>query len=326
MPIWHIVIVAVGRRAFYPSEAALLAGLTAIVRCTAGRLLLFCIVDDHIHVVVETDHPGDLESALGRSLAATTPVGLESAHRTPVEDAAHLRRLVPYLLIQPEKHGMRVHPALWPGSCFLDLVGVRRLPGLELRLESHLQRFDPADAFRVLQLPTAPLTVPTRMHLRRLGASRIVRAAAAAPGVALPLGRDPAASAARRAAAAVATAAGIAPLELAFALGVHVRSAQRLMRHEPDRDLCRAPCLYLALEELVAARRTEPRRQATISGVRCRIRTELGGWSSIPEVECRIRTRVAGWLSIRGAGSEPGPGRYRLLVAGEGLEPTTRGL
>ncbi len=28
-----------------------------------------------------------------------------------------------YLLRQPSHHDLQVHPALWTGSCFLDLVG-----------------------------------------------------------------------------------------------------------------------------------------------------------------------------------------------------------
>jgi hypothetical protein len=36
---------------------------------------------------------------------------------------------VTYLLKQPVKHGLDVHPALWTGSCFLDLIGARLIPG-----------------------------------------------------------------------------------------------------------------------------------------------------------------------------------------------------
>jgi hypothetical protein len=263
MHLWHIVFTARGRRAFYRSEAELLAGLAALVRCAGGRLLLFCIVDEHVHVVVETSRPGDLESALHRALAATTPVPIESAHRTPVESRGHLQRLLGYLLGQPEKHGLPTPAALWCGSCFQDLIGARCLPGLRLQLPAHLPRFRPEDALAAVQLPRQALQLPGAAQLRRLGAARIVAAAATASGVTLPLGRSFAGSAARRAAAVVARYAGILPGELAFALGIQPRSARRLMAGRADPELTRAVGLRLALEELVVARLT--------------VRTETGG-------------------------------------------------
>jgi hypothetical protein len=49
----------------------------------------------------------------------------------PVEDRDHYERLVRYLLVQPSKHELPVHPALWEGPCFLDPVGARLIDGFD---------------------------------------------------------------------------------------------------------------------------------------------------------------------------------------------------
>lgn len=98
--------------------------------------MLFCIVDDHLHVVLlcEAQQAGVLSRELLLALRPLTGPNLAPAFVRPVEGRGHLEWLVRYVLEQPTKHGLPGHPALWPGSCFPDLVGARRLPGLSLRL------------------------------------------------------------------------------------------------------------------------------------------------------------------------------------------------
>jgi hypothetical protein len=91
------------------------------------------VVDDHVHVVFASDRPRLYERGLVRVLRHLLPERpLLPPHLRSVESRTHHERLLAYLLRQPEKHGLATPPALWEGSCFLDLVGARLLPRYEL--------------------------------------------------------------------------------------------------------------------------------------------------------------------------------------------------
>jgi len=74
MSTWQLVFASVGRRTIYLDRTSLLRGLHTLVRCTRGVLAMFCIVDDHVHLVVEAEDPGRLTGSLSLALAATTPM------------------------------------------------------------------------------------------------------------------------------------------------------------------------------------------------------------------------------------------------------------
>ena len=52
MQPWHLTFVARGRRTLFADPAALTRAVRTLARVGAGRLLTFCIVDDHAHVVL----------------------------------------------------------------------------------------------------------------------------------------------------------------------------------------------------------------------------------------------------------------------------------
>lgn len=124
MPLTHVTITARGRSTLFTSERALLAGVRAVTR--SPQVVLFCIVDDHAHLVVDGD--GSIAArAASRTLGAAGAGERLPADVRPIDGRSHLATLVTYFARQPRKHGLSGHPALWPGSCAADLLGVRRL-------------------------------------------------------------------------------------------------------------------------------------------------------------------------------------------------------
>ena len=116
----------------------------AIARIAGEATVLFCIVDDHVHIVLACDRAraGLISRSLSMALAPLARgIALASARIKPVEGRRHLETLGEYVTLNPRKHGVAA-PALWSGSCFQDLVGARVLPGFTPRLlASLLPRF-----------------------------------------------------------------------------------------------------------------------------------------------------------------------------------------
>jgi len=253
MEHWHLSFSTVGRKPAFPTEAARRAAVRVLGRTAGPHLVLFCIVDDHLHVVVQARRAqaGRLAQALALGLAPVAATPLGAAHLQPVEDRSHLLGLVRYLLTLPGKHGLGEHPALWSGSCFQDIVGARVVAPLSTA--TSLPRLHLRELLPMVGLPPQPTTPLSDDALRALGASRVVAAVASALAVGPDLvGRAASVVAARRAAAALTAQAGIASAELCWALSVPARAASRLRAQAVDEHVLRAARLRLAIEEAVA--------------------------------------------------------------------------
>ena len=130
---WHVTIATEGRFAL-DSTLPLVAAVIRVCRA----LILFAVVDDHVHVVLYGDRAavGAVVSGLSRALAALVNCELQPARICPVEGRDHLRRLVGYLAGQPAKHGI----SWWEGSCLLDLLGARQIGFDPARIAAELPR------------------------------------------------------------------------------------------------------------------------------------------------------------------------------------------
>lgn len=259
---WHLTLSAEGRHALFPSEERRRAAVRALAAASGDRLLLFCVVDDHVHLVVrdERSSAGVLARALRRSLEPLAEGGFLPTHIREVKGRSHLEGLVSYLVAQPVKHGLSGHPALWSGSCLADLVGARRVsPGLSARVIEALPRYRLRAAHAAVGLPEAPLVPATDLQLRGAGATALVRAA----GAALAVGPTLLAKAApvvlaRRAAVILAATVGMATEEVAWALGQPARSVRRLAEVPVDPAVLTTVRLRLSLEAAAAAGAVPP--------------------------------------------------------------------
>lgn len=256
MPLFHLTLATDRRRVLCPTLAALRSGVRALERVAGDEMLLFTIVDDHLHLVIRSERrrAGYLGAAVRLAFAARSadrPLG--RADVRPVEGRGHLLYLVrTYLPAQPAKHGLSSHPALYEGSGFLDLCGARALGGWSgTLLAQELPRFRLRDVFPAVQLEASPIEPldPPRIHL--LGAERLAEASRSALATDAR-GKDPRSRAARCAGAAIARECGLGLDELALAYGLSVRSIQRAAAREPDTRHVRAIRMRLALEERCA--------------------------------------------------------------------------
>jgi hypothetical protein len=238
----------------FPSEEARRRAVHTLARILGPLIVCFCIVDDHVHLVVGIDRRGSfsmvgrgVRAALGRLASAP----LAAPHVKPIDSRSHLQNVVGYLLRQTDRHGLDAHPATWSGSSFQDFIGARVVPGMTGRIRELLPRFRRRDAMRIVGLNDE--LVPLEQDaVRALGAPRIVRAAAAVHAAPPSLsGRPPAVVSARRTAVHLAHASGVSPGEVAWALGVTGRSLRRLRQGPVSATAIRATRLRLALEEMV---------------------------------------------------------------------------
>jgi hypothetical protein len=251
----HLSVSSQGRHPLFPGEALKRQAVRKIVEVAGPWLSLFCVVDDHAHVIVFCDRhrASVLARALQRSLRALSPVGTQPMYVGEVTDRDHMVSVRRYVLDQPAHHDLPVHSALWSGNCFLDLVGARAIPGLQLRIQDSLPRFRLDEALRDVKLPTYSLEPANDDRIRTIGLGELVEAAAvscvappALRGIDLPSIRG------RRAACVLARRVGIPQREVAWALGIDPQSARRLARSTPDEAAITAIRRYVALKERVA--------------------------------------------------------------------------
>lgn len=252
---WHVTWSSEGRHPLAPEEACRRELVRCIARVAGDAVSLFCVVDDHVHVVLfcALADRGRYVQALSLAFRPIVAVPLAPAFIRPVRDRRHMEWLAQeYILRQPVNHGLSSRPALWTGSCFADLAGARVLPGLRLRIREALPRWRLRSAYSAVGLPLTELVPAPDDLLRRLGGARIMAAAAFAAGADPALrGRGQAEVAARRVAAALARAVGIRGPEIAWALGTTRQAANRMAGREAQDTLVKATRLHLALEELV---------------------------------------------------------------------------
>jgi len=258
MQPWHLNVSSITRHPLFPGAEHTRQAVHMLVDTMGRDMAEFCIVDDHLHTVLVSDEV-TLERrrrALTRCVRNLAAVEINPTHVTRISDRRHMQSVFAYVLRQPAKHGLPVHPALWEGGCFPDLVGARMLPGLQLRIMEALPRATLADAFEAIDLPTARLEPVTLPEARALGARRIIAAATAAcaarPGL---QGHGRRETAARRAACRLARLAEVPKSELAWLLGVTPRAVNRMAAHPAGEELVPVVLIRLALEERVAGNR-----------------------------------------------------------------------
>jgi hypothetical protein len=252
---WHLNISSVSRLALFPGSHHTRRALWKLVEILGDDLALFCLVDDHLHAVIVCDERTlqPRVRALTRSARALAAVEVNPTHLRVVEGRRHMQTLLEYVLRQPSKHDLPVHPALWEGSCLPDLVGARYLPGLRLRIGDALPRTTQAEALRAVGLPESRLEPVALDTVRSLGPARLLGACAAATG-SDPRLQDKRRSeaSARRVACTLAKASCIPMSELAWHLGVTRRACRRMVAHPGIEGLEDVVLRRLALEERVA--------------------------------------------------------------------------
>lgn len=115
--MFHVTLATEGRFALTDP----LAIVATIVRVCGDLLLLFAVVDDHVHLVMIGDRftVGRRVSGLVRALG----LDFAPARVRPVADRSHLRSLVGYVAGQPRHHGA----GTWDATCLPDLLGARRM-------------------------------------------------------------------------------------------------------------------------------------------------------------------------------------------------------
>jgi len=257
MEICHITLTAErkSRLPLFPDGAAYLEALRRLGAVCQGRLALFALIAEHLHLIspVPRAAGGRLSQAVSVTLRPIVATPLAPSFPTMVESRDHVRSLLRYLLLQALKHGMPGHPALWIGSCLPDLLGARVIEGLSLCVRRVLPDYNDGKALAIVGLRGTGLPVPDKSTLRAAGASRLRLAAAAAFGVdPLLAGNGPAAIKARRAVAQIADRVGIHPRETSAALGRSPFTTWRLRRPTLDHAELAVVARRVMLEQLVA--------------------------------------------------------------------------
>ena len=251
MSIFHLTISVRGRRALARDELERRVLVRAIARPGRG-LLLFCLVDDHLHAVVRVARPRYLARDIRRAVRALRPdLELKPPHLEPVDSRPYLLRLVAYVMRQPEKHGLATAPALWTGSCFQDLVRARVLPGFDPRqLAAELPRLRLREVFEGVGLEPRPLVASGDEALRRAGAARLVDLATGVYAVDPELrGHTKPVVSARILAARIASTVGVPRGEVARFLGVSPQAVGRLAKRVVEPRALDALRRRLTLEE-----------------------------------------------------------------------------
>lgn len=254
---WHLGFESEDRlELFGRSEATLRKAVRVLARVAGKDTLLFCIVDDHVHVVVfcEKENAGRIARAILLALRPLASVPFRPhAYVKKVESRSHLTQLVRYCLDQPVHHDLKVHPALWSGSCLQDLAGARVVGALGKSLWTVLPQRSLLDVLPLVGLDASEIVPAADKKLRSAGAARLASAAAAALAADPELkGHRAEVEQARSAVSILGRGAGVATREIASALGVTLRTVQRLSLVAPDRSLLRAVRIRISLEEAAA--------------------------------------------------------------------------
>lgn len=260
MPLFHLTLASTRRQVLFPSISSRTAALRALARVAGHRVLLFALVDDHVHVVLEDEHPGGRGRALRLALRPLSTAPLDPARPRPVEGRDHLERLVPYLLGQGRHHGLSseapVESVLSIGSCALDLLGCRLIQGLSFCLATWLPRFKNTSILRLFDLDQRSVEPIALDQAGSLGARRLIEAASLVTCADPGLGdRSESAVRARSCVVHLAERAGLPRLSIGQALGLSRQAQAWLLQRPPSEPDIEALLRRLALEEAVSRRR-----------------------------------------------------------------------
>ncbi len=220
MQLWHVTWSAEGRLPFFPHDALRLAAVRALTEAGRVELLLFCIVDEHVHAVFHGERciVARRVRAITRRLRRLAVVPLDSPRIRSVNGRSHLVSLIRYLVCQPAHHG--------------------------------LPRQTTSDVLAVVSLGRDKLEPASRERVAAMGAHGLVRSSAAAFGVSLPLrGQSEDVMAAKRAACVMAAAAGLPLRGVATAGGFSWRTARRLASQPVEPEVTQVVRLHIALED-----------------------------------------------------------------------------
>ncbi len=251
---WHITITSEGRHPMFPDTGLLRRAVRALCRVSGEHTALFCIVDDHAHQSAygTEEEIAVCANSLWQALSHLAVVPLVPPHIKPVADRRHMETLVGYTLDQTSHHGIPVHPALWDGNCFLDLVRARLVDGFGNRVRDVLPRFRLRQAYAAVGLEPVPAALLTVDELAACGVRRIVEAAWAALALEPPpTKRSKARLQARRAVVYLARQAGLSMAEVARELRLSMRAVHDLAATPPPAQVVQATLLRLAIEDRV---------------------------------------------------------------------------
>lgn len=216
---WHVTLATIGRQPLVPDDATRLALMRDLATRAGAVLVLFAVVDDHIHLWLLGSETA-MRAALRNITFLLSATPMQERYVEPVENRSHARRLLPYLLTQPAHHGLSVASAAWPGGCVADLLGARAIGGWTPRVAVVLPRVRLRDVHAAVGLPVRPLAACSLEEVSALGVERLA-AAAAATFAADPklVGKAPHVVRAVEAAASLARDAGLSLSALADHLG-----------------------------------------------------------------------------------------------------------
>jgi hypothetical protein len=253
--LWQLRISSRYRLPLFPTDVSQRLAVRQLARAASGRLVLFGLVHEHGHPVVfcADEKIGLLKRSVRVSLRRVAAQPIEEVWAEPVNGRNHMRSLLRYVLEQPARHGLPDHPALWSGSCFLDLVGARHLPELSLRLAEALPGVQLSELHEMVGLPPRPVAAASDDAIRDLGAIRLFEAVGAALALAPPFNSlVPRKVAARRLVVQLGRRAGLTWAEIRRVLPVSHAALFRLASSPPASGaLERAVRMRLGLEELV---------------------------------------------------------------------------
>lgn len=265
MKTWHLRFSSDGRRPLFDDEARRRAAVRLIYRHAGPWLVLFRVADDKVHVVVycSAERSQKLKRAVLLGLRPLAETAFEPAFIKPVDTRPHLKWLLDDLLDEDAHHDRTVHPALWSGSCFADLVGARVVDRQQLGIYQRLPRTRPANIWRAVGLPASGVAPVSNRRLRELGIGAISLSAAAAsccdPAL---LGRATQVVDARAATVQLARGAGFPMAEIWRVLGGSRQGLYGLAARPIDGSLLRAVRMRLAIDQRVLEQANGGRRSA----------------------------------------------------------------
>lgn len=258
MQLAHITLSSVERRVLARTETERRVVVRTLVETCGAHLVVFSLVDDHLHLVVRRECPARLGEGVRRALAALRKdLELTRCHVKLIRTQDHLKNVFPYVLSQTDHHELTgSNAALWTGSAFVDLIGARLLEGFDpTALRQELPRLRGRDLYEAVGLEPTKLVPADDAALVRAGAAGLADLATAVYAVGPELtDRSAPTVKARILAAHAARTLKVATDHVAQFLGVTPRSARRLAEQPVEPRALEALRLRLALEQRAARR------------------------------------------------------------------------